>query len=370
MSDALKILAVNPGSTSTKVALFEGAEAVFSENIAHDAAKLDGFAHISDQLEYRKETILKVVRENGVSLSDVDAFAANGGGLLSLVGGVYPVNDTLREHARIGANGVKHPNMLAAQIIGAFSDDYGKPAFIVNPPDVDELSDLARVTGLKGVYRRSRAHPLNHKETAIRFAEARGKKYEDLNLVIAHIGGGVSVAAHERGLMVDQNDVVGGDGPMAPTRCGSVPVVDIIDLCFSGAHSKKDLQDKLQKTGGFVDHLGTSDALEVLERAEAGDRYAKLVFDAMIYQIGKAIGAMAVVMKGKVDGIILTGGIAHSGYLTERVERAVSWIAGVTVMPGESEMEALAAGALRVLSGREEPKEYTGVPAWSGFGFE
>jgi butyrate kinase len=369
MSDPLKILAVNPGSTSTKVALFEDATSVFSENIAHDAEKLACFAEISDQLEYRKETILKALRENGVALSDVDAFAANGGGLLSLVGGVYPVNGTLREHARIGANGVKHPNMLAAQIIGAFSDEYGKPAFIVNPPDVDELSDLARVTGLKGVYRRSRAHPLNHKETALRFAKARGKRYEDMNLIIAHIGGGVSVAAHERGLIVDQNDVVGGDGPMAPTRCGSVPVCDVIDLCFSGGRSKKDIQDKLQKTGGFVDHLGTSDALEVMGRIEAGDKYAKLVFDAMIYQIGKSIGAMAVVMGGKVDGVILTGGIAHSGYLTGKIKDAVSWIADVTVMAGESEMEALAAGAIRVLTGAEEPKEYTGIPVWNGFDF-
>ncbi|MDR1246180.1 MAG: butyrate kinase [Clostridiales Family XIII bacterium] len=369
MADLLKILAVNPGSTSTKVALFEGNDPVFSENIAHDAAKLAEFEDISDQFEYRKDMILEVLRTNKIELSDADAFAANGGGLMSLLGGVYPVNDTLREHARIGANGVKHPNILAAQIIGAFSDKYGKPAFIVNPPDVDELTDLARVTGLKGIYRRSRAHPLNHKETAIRFAEARGKKYEDMNLIIAHIGGGVSVAAHEHGLIADQNDVVGGDGPMAPTRCGSVPVADVIDMCFSGKYSEKDIRDKMQKTGGFVDHLGTSDALEVAARIEAGDRYAKLVFDAMIYQIGKSIGAMAVVMCGKIDGVILTGGIAHSDYLTKKIENAVSWIAEVTVMPGESEMEALAAGAIRVMTGKETPKEYTGIPAWNGFDF-
>ncbi|MDR1797787.1 MAG: butyrate kinase [Clostridiales Family XIII bacterium] len=367
MAEALKILAVNPGSTSTKVALFVGEEEVFSENIMHDAGKLSEFETISDQLPYRTETILAVLAENGVDPAEADAYAANGGGLLALCGGVYQVNGILREHARIGANGVQHPNMLAAQIIGAFADKYGKPAFIVNPPDVDELCDLARVTGLKGVYRRSRAHPLNHKEMAIRFAEARGRKYEELNLIVAHVGGGVSVAAHEHGLMVDQNDVVGGDGPMAPTRCGSIPVVDIIDLCFSGRYSKEELQDKMQKTGGFVDHLGTSDAIEVTRRIEAGDRYAKLVFDAMIYQISKSIGAMAAVLKGRVDGVILTGGIAYSEYLSQRISESVSWIADVSVMPGESEMAALSAGAIRVLTGREAALEYTGVPIWSGF---
>ncbi len=219
-------------------------------------------------------------------MEGVDAFSARGGGLASVDGGVYAINETLLEHARAGFS-VKHPAMLGAQLADAFSKTYGGSAFVVNPPDVDEFSDLARVTGWKGVYRESRIHALNQKEIGIRYGASVAKKYEEMNLIICHIGGGISVTAHKKGKMVDSNDIAQGDGPMAPTRCGAIPVKDVVKACFSGKYTEGELYEKITKTGGLVDHLGTSDAREVRAMMEQGNTYAKLVYDAMIYQIGK-----------------------------------------------------------------------------------
>ena len=361
-----KIFAINPGSTSTKIALFEGDKAVFSCNVSHDASELKKYKEISDQFDYRKETILEEVKKAGISLEGVDSFSARGGGLVSVEGGVYAVNEKLLEHARAGFS-VKHPAMLGAQLADAFAKTYGGTAVVVNPPDVDEFSDLARVTGWKGVYRESRIHALNQKEIGIRYAASQGKKYEDMNLIICHIGGGISVTAHQKGKMVDSNDIAQGDGPMAPTRCGAMPVKDVVRICFSGKYSEKEVYDKITKTGGLVDHLGTSDAREVRGMMEQGNPYAKLIYDAMIYQIGKYAGSMAVVLGGKVDGIIFTGGISHDEYLVEELSGMLKFLAPITVMAGEFEMEALAAGALRALSGEDQIKEYTGIPVWNGF---
>ena len=366
MSKTYKLFTINPGSTSTKIAMFENDERVFAATVSHDAAKLKEFAEISDQFDYRKETILNALAEQNISLEGTDAFVGRGGGLVGLEGGTYPVNEILLHHARIGFT-IKHPATLGSQLAHDFAGTYGGKAYVVNPPDVDELDLVARVTGLAGVARESRGHPLNQKEIGHRYARSIGKNYEDLNLVISHIGGGVSVTAHKKGRMVDSNDVVNGDGPMAPTRAGSIPCKDIINMCFSGQYTKKQMMDFLTKNGGMVSHLGTSDMLEVLERIEKGDQYAALIYDALIYQIGKFIGAYAAVLHGQVDAIILTGGIARDENLVARVTEMVSFIAPVKAMPGEFEMEALAAGALRVLRGEETPKEYTGVPVWSEF---
>jgi butyrate kinase len=232
---------------------------------------------------------------------------------------------------------------------------------------VDEFDPVARVSGLSDVYRESRGHPLNQKEVAIRYARDVGKRYEDLNLVISHIGGGVSVTAHKRGRMADSSDVINGDGPMAPTRAGAIPATAIIKMCFSGKYTEREMYDRITKTGGLVDHLGTSDVTEVLKRIRNKDGYAKIVYDAMIYQIAKNIGAYATVLKGRVDAILLTGGIAHDDYLVDRITDRVKYIAPVVVYAGEFEMEALAAGALRVLTGQEQAKTYTGRPVWDGF---
>ena len=359
-----EIFAINPGSTSTKIALFKGDKCLFSKNVAHDAETLKQFPTISEQLVYRRNTITALLDENGVRLDAVDAFVGRGGGLIALEGGTYNIDDILLDHARRGANGVQHPANLGSQLANEFALKYGKPGFVVNPPDTDELCNLARMTGVKGVYRNVHLHALNLKETAIRHAESVGKKYEDCNFVVCHIGGGISVSAHMHGRMIDGNDIVGGEGPMAPTRCGALPVMEMIRYAEkNGMDSAKDL---CTKSGGFVSHLGTSDALEVTKRAAAGDAYAQLIWNAMLYQIEKAIGSMSAVLKGKVDGILLGGGMVHSDDLVKQITDACSWIAPVHAYPGEFEMEALVAGAVRVLNGIETAKKYTGIPIWQG----
>ncbi|HPD88809.1 MAG TPA: butyrate kinase [Oscillospiraceae bacterium] len=362
---AYKIFTINPGSTSTKIGLFEGEKALFVENVSHDADKLAEFANISEQLPYRRDTINEILEEKGIDLSDVDAFVGRGGGLMAVEGGVYDVGEILLDHARRGANGVQHPAQLGSQLAHEFALKYNKPAFVVNPPDTDELCDLARMTGVKGIYRNVHLHALNLKETAIRHAASMGKKYEECCFIVCHIGGGISVSAHDHGRMIDGNDIVGGEGPMAPTRCGALPVSEL--LRYIKDKDPKEVKALCTRTGGFVSHLGTADAKEVTARAKAGDKAAKRVWDAMIYQIIKYIGAMSTVLKGKVDGILLGGGMVHSEDLVKQITDACSWIAPVYAYPGEFELEAMAAGAARVLSGEEEAKEYTGVPRWNGF---
>lgn len=366
MSKKYKIFAINPGSTSTKIALFVNDEKIFSSNVSHDAEKLKEFAEISDQFDYRKETILAELSKENITIDDCDAFSGRAGGLVGLEGGTYPVNDILHEHARVGFT-VKHPATLGPQLAKHFAEQYNAKAFVVNPPDVDEFEEIARVCGWAEASRESRIHALNQKEIGIRYAHELGKKYEDVNLVIAHIGGGVSITAHRKGKMIDSNDIINGDGPMAPTRAGSVPSNYMIKACYSGKYTEKEMSNRMSKNGGLVDHLGTSDVLEIVDMIEKGNEYAKLVLDAMFYQCVKQIGSMAAVLKGDVDGIVLTGGIAYSKHYMEYITDMVKFIAPVKVMAGEFEMEALAAGALRVLTGEEAPKDYTGVPTWNGF---
>lgn len=365
--EAYKIFAINPGSTSTKITLFEGDQVLFTANVNHDAAVLGQFLEMSEQLPYRMETILRLLEDNRVSLEGTDAFVGRGGGLLALPGGTYEIDELLLEHARTGANGVTHPAQLGSQLAHNFCQLYGGRGFVVNPPDVDEYEDIARVTGIKGITRASHIHSLNQKETAIRHAGARGREYQDCNFIVCHIGGGISVAAHKRGRMIDGTDVVEGEGPMAPTRAGAVPAAPLIRMCYSGQFSEKEMLAKCTRNGGLVDLAGTADALEISTRAKQGDRYAKLIWDAMIYQINKAIGSMAAVLKGDVDGILLGGGMVYNEDLVAQITEACSFIAPIYAYPGEFEMEAMASGAIRVLEGRESVKKYTGVAAWTGF---
>lgn len=357
-------MAINPGSTSTKVGCFEGEKALFTVNVEHDAEELKKFPTISSQLPYRKAAICQALEEAKIDLKTVDAYVGRGGGLLAVEGGTYIVNETLLDHARRGANGVAHPAQLGSQIANEFAAQFQKPCFVVNPPDTDELTLYARMTGIKGVYRNVHLHALNLKETAIRHSNRNGCRYEDKNYIVCHIGGGISISAHEKGRMIDGNDIVGGEGPMAPTRCGEVPAMEMIKLCFS-EKDKKAVSALCTKTGGFVSHFGTSNALEVVQRASEGDQYAALIWNTMIYQIIRYIGAMAGVLHGKVDGILLGGGIVHNKELVEKITAACSWIAPVFAYPGEFELEAMAAGAIRVLSGTEDAKVYTGKPVWS-----
>lgn len=361
-----KVFVINPGSTSTKVALFEGSEKLFQENVDHDAETLKGFKEIAEQLPFRMGTIRQILQDKNISLEGTDAFAAMCGGLVSLPGGVYTANDKLLEHARACFT-VRHPNTLGPQIAVELQKEYGGQVFCVNPPDVDELDDVERVCGFHELCRQSRGHPLNQKENCIRYAASQGKRYEDMNLICCHIGGGVTIAAHRQGQYFCVNDAVNGDGPMAPTRSGWLPAADLVKLCFSGKYTEKELYDRITKTGGLIDLLGTSEVREILGMIKAGNRYAKLVYDAFIRQIAKAAGGCAAALKGRVDAIILTGGISNEKYLVQSLTEYLSWIAPISVQAGEFEMEALAAGAIRVLSGEETPKEYTGIPVWENF---
>ena len=278
------------------------------------------------------------------------------------------MTELLLEHARTCANGVIHPAALGSQLAHAFAERYGKQAMVVNPPDTDEMQEIARVTGIKGVNRMIHLHALNLKETAIRHSkEVLGKKYEECNYVVCHIGGGVSVSAHRKGRMVDGYDNVGGEGPMAPTRCGAIGVAELLNYIEKNNLEFKDVRKLLTSSGGFVSHVGISDAIEINRRAAAGDRHAEMIWKAMIYQLAKAIGAMAAVLEGKVDGILLGGGMVHNAELVQSLKDYCGWIAPVTAYPGEFEMEAMAAGANRVLNGEEELKTYTGKLVWEKF---
>lgn len=362
-----KVFTVNPGSTSTKIALFDGEKKVYSANVSHDSKVLEEYKTLEDQLAYRKETIENLLKENHVDLEELDACVGRGGGLLAMDGGTYEIDDLVVDHSIHAANGVIHPACLGPSIAREFAEQYGAKAYVVNPPDVDELQDLARMTGIKGVYRNVHLHALNLKETAIRHARNKGKKYEECNFVVCHIGGGISVSAHQKGKMIDGFDIVGGEGPMAPTRCGSVAVADVLKYCED--KEIKTVKQLCTKNGGFVNHLGISDALELTKRAADGDKYAGLLWDTMIYQIAKCIGSMSAVLEGKVDGILLGGGMVYNEDLVAKLKGYCEWIAPVSAYPGEFEMEAMASGADRVLDGEEEVKKYTGECRFQGFNF-
>ena len=366
-----RVFAINPGSTSTKIGLFEGEKCLFSKNVSHDAKELEKYDNLSKQLPYRKAMILDILKEAGFTLEGVDVFVGRGGGLLAMEGGTYRISDLVLEHARTCANGVIHPATLGPQLADEFAREYGAKAMVVNPPDTDEMQDLARLTGIKGVHRMIHLHALNLKETAIRHSKnVLNKKYEDCNYVVCHIGGGISISAHRRGRMVDGYDIVGGEGPMAPTRCGSISVFNVLNYMTKNNLGPKDMKELISRKGGFVNHLGISDAIELTDRAANGDKYAEMLWNTMIYQIEKGIGAMSAVLKGQVDGILLGGGMVHNKDLVAQITDACSYIAPVYAYPGEFEMEAMAAGAIRVLKGEEELKEYTGKLVWDGFDFE
>lgn len=364
MDKVYLILAINPGSTSTKVAVFKNNNKVFDLNIQHEAEELAKFKEIPEQKEYRRDMIIEALSAGGFRIGEMDVFVGRGGGMEPCEGGTYPVEGILLEHAAT-CHAAKHPSVLGAVLAHEFAGTTGKPAYIVNPPDVDELQDVARITGINGVYRQSRFHALNHKEVGHLSAKALGKKYEEANLVIAHIGGGISVASHRKGRVVDVNDIINGDGPMAPTRCGSISVGSVLELLKK--HTVEEIKLKVIKSGGIVDLLDTSDVLEVSQKADAGDAYAKLIMDALIYQIGKAIGSCVAVLEGDVDSIVLTGGISRNQYVINGLKKMVSTFAQVQIFPGENEMEALAAGVMRILRGEEEVKHYDGKPVWNGF---
>ena len=363
-----RILTLSPGSTSTKVAVFEGEKTLMRENVRHDPAVLAGFDRAADQLEFRTKTVLDALDAAGIALESIDAFSGYCGGMGPTKGGIFRIDEKVCEH--VLNCGMNHPAILGAPILFDLAGRCGKPAFAVNQPDTDELEDVARITGYPGVYRKSHVHCLNQKECAIRFAASQGKKYEEVNVIVAHVGGGLSVAAHRHGRMIDTNDVLEGSGPFAPNRSGDVPLKPVVALAFSGEHDKKEINGVIGKTGGLKGLLGTDDAREIDRRIEAGDEWAKVVFEAMAYQTAKAIGGFAAALEGKVDGIVLTGGVSHDKFFTDYIEQRVGWIAPVAIYAGDFEMEGAAAGAVRALTGAEAVMTYTGEPSWAGFTLE
>ncbi|MGE5385534.1 MAG: butyrate kinase [Betaproteobacteria bacterium] len=352
-----QILALNPGSTSTKLAVFRDTTEVLTRNLSHSAEELAAFPSVIDQYAYRLAKIDEFLAAEGVASQDFDAVVGRGGLLKPMASGTYRVGPAILDDLRNSRFGV-HASNLGALLASELAAKANCPAFIVDPVVVDELDAVARITGCPAIAKISIFHALNQKAVAKRYAKSLGRPYEELNLIVAHLGGGISVGCHRQGRIVEVNNALDGNGPFSPERAGTLPAGQFAKLIFKENLTPEAVAKMLAGRGGLVAHLGTNDAREVEKRIAGGDEQAKLVYDAMIYQVACSIGAAAIPVRGKVDAILLTGGIAYSEYLTSRLIDYVRFIAPVTVLPGEDEMLALAEGAFRVLNGEEEAREY------------
>jgi butyrate kinase len=357
MAGQFRILSINPGATSTKVALYVNETPLKVEVIRHSAEDLSSFKTTLDQLEYRRNLVLKFLERSQIQVTDLSAVVGRGGPFKPLESGTYAVNQRMLSDIRGGHVQADHPSNLGALIAYELVQGTEVPACIVDPVSVDEFIPEARVSGLPQIERKSLSHALNQKMVARKAAKKLGKRYEELNLIVVHLGSGISVSSHLRGRMIDVNNA-NDMGPFSPQRVGALPVTGLAKICYSGEYPLKEMIQLLTKKGGLLAHLGTDNVEEVEKRIDEGDGKARLIYDAMVYQIAKEIGAMATTLEGKVDAIILTGGIANSKRLTDAITGKVKVIASVLVFPGEDEMEALTLGALRVMSGEEKTKEY------------
>ena len=354
----LKILVINPGSTSTKIALFEDELQLWSETQRYETEELDLYPTMEEQESFRFGAISSILEEQGVALSELDAVVGRGGLLRPLEGGTYAVNQNMIAEL-LSCEWGTHASNLGGPLAYRFAHLAGnKPAFIVDPVVVDEMTPEAHLSGLPDLPRRSIFHALNQKAVAYRAAAARGGSVADYNFIVVHMGGGVSVGAHRRGRVIDVNDALGGTGPMSPERAGSLSGAALTDLCFSGKHTHREINKMLVGAGGFVAHLGTNNFLSVEQQVNAQNEEACLVFDAFVLQVGKEIGGAAVALQGEIDAILLTGGLAYSDLLCRQIRDRVAWIAPVEIFPGEDEMRALAEGVLRVFLCGEAPKQY------------
>lgn len=350
------VLAINPGSTSTKVAIYEGEKELKTFKIDHKKEDLEKYKKIPDQYDYRLNLIGDWLKLENISTSSLIAVVGRGGLLRSMPGGTYSVTDAMIEDLKIGIQG-EHASNLGGMLAKGLADLENIPAYIVDPVAVDEFHEIARISGLKEVPRKSLVHALNIKAVSHRRAREVNKRLEDLNLVVAHLGGGISIAAVEKGKIIDVNNAK-EMGPFSPDRAGSLPIGDLVKICYSGKYTLNEMKLMIQGEGGLFSYLGTMDGRDVEERIKNGDKYAKLVYDAMAYQIGKEIGTYATVLYGKVDYIILTGGLSYSAYLVDKIKEMVHFISEIVVYPGEDEMEALNKGTQRVISGQEKVKIY------------
>ncbi len=355
----MKILVINPGSTSTKMAVYEDEKPILLRNITHTAEELAPFGAITEQQDFRRQLILNELQQANIPL-EFDAVIGRGGLVKPIAGGVYEideqmVNDTL--HGCVMHNHACNLGCLIAHEIAATID--GCRAFIADPGVVDELSPLARISGSPLMPRICIWHALNQRAIARRYARGIGKEYEDLNLIICHLGGGISVAAHQHGRAIDANNALDGEGPFSPERAGSLPAVDLIRLCFSGKYTEKQLLKRIAGQAGLTAHLGTNNMREILERIQQGDEHAQLIVDAMIYHTAKQIAAEGAVLCGQIDAILLTGGMAHSDYIVNELRKRIDFLAPVYIFPGENEMQALALNALAVLQGKRKVNTYS-----------
>lgn len=354
---AIRSLIINPGSTSTKIGVFDDETLVFDKTLRHSTEEISQFPNIVAQMNFRKDIIVSALEENNLPLDSFNVVVGRGGLLKPIEGGTYAVTDELRHDLEIGVQG-QHASNLGGLLAREIADPLGLPSYIVDPVVVDELCDEARLSGVPEMERVSIFHALNAKAVARRYAKENGKKYEELNLIVAHMGGGVSVSAHENGRVIDVFNALDGDGAFSPERAGGVPSGALIKYCFNSGKTEKEVYKKFVGGGGFNAYLGTNDARDVDKMIEEGDKKAELVMNAFIFQMCKNIGAVSTVLKGKVDAILITGGIAYDKYVTSRMTERVSFIAPVVLYPGEDELLALAQGALRVIRGEEKAKEY------------
>ncbi len=352
-----RILAINPGSTSTKISVFEDENVIFIEKIVHSNEEISKYKKIADQYEFRLNNILDILKSKNFDLSSLNAVVARGGLLKPLESGTYLINDLMLKHLKNSEYG-EHASNLAALIAYDIASMHNIPSFIVDPVVVDEMEDCARPSGLPEIDRKSIFHALNHKAVAKRYAKEKNVTYESLNLIVAHLGGGISVACHKRGKVVDVNNALNGEGPFSPERSGGLPAADLVNMCFSGKYTKEEILKKLAGKGGMVAYLNTNSLMVVEDRVNALDEKYVKIYDAFIYQIGKEVGKCAAALKGEVDSIILTGGIAYSDKVVKDIEDMVKFIANVVVYPGEDELLALTQGALRVLNKEERAKDY------------
>ena len=353
----IKSLIINPGSTSTKIGVFEDEKMIFDETLRHSTEEISQYASIVDQKDFRKKIITDFLAGKGIELKEFNVIVGRGGMLKPIPGGTYPVTDSLLEDLKIGKSG-QHASNLGGILAREIGDEIGVPSYIVDPVVVDELQPLARYSGVPELPRTSVFHALNQKAVAKRYAKESGKSYDSLNLIVVHMGGGVSVGAHMNGKIVDVFNALDGDGAFSPERAGAVPSGALIKMCFSGKYTEKEVYKRIVGNGGFNAYLGTNDARVVEDMIKNGDKKAEEVYDAFVYQICKNVGAQAAVLSGKVDQIVITGGIAYSKMVIEKIKERIGFIAPITVYGGEDELLALCQGALRVMNGEEKAMEY------------
>lgn len=352
-----KILAINPGATSTKIGIYENENPVLVDIIRHEGSELARYQKSVDQYKYRKEIIEDSLKLHNFDLSNFSAVVGRGGTFKPLPGGVYEVNQAMIDDVLQGKVQAEHVSLIGCLLAKELADQYKLPSYVVDPVSVDEFTDTAKISGLPELPRKSLSHALNIKMVARKYASSREKKIQDFNFVIAHLGGGISIVPMYRGKIIDANNANDG-GPMSPQRSGYLPVTGLIKLCYSQKYSQQEMIAKVIKKGGLTAHCGTDDLREIISRSEQGDQEADLIFRAMVYQIAKEIGAMSAALKGNIDAIIITGGMAHQHQLTDALGEYISWIAPVEVFPGEDELEALVRGTLLVLRKEIQPAVY------------